>query len=78
MVVINETVKSDLGLANEDTATLSLGGARLPGLPVRMLDLEMHRFVPDGTGFVLVGAPLAYDCAIALSWVQREIRTCVR
>jgi hypothetical protein len=43
-----------------------------------MLDLEMHRFVPDGTGFVLVGAPLAYDCAIALSWVQREIRTCVR
>lgn len=78
MVVLNEKVKADLGLADEDTATLALGGVRLPDLPVRVLDLGMDRFLPEGTGFVLVGAPLAYDCAISLSWAHREIRTCVR
>ena len=33
---------------------------------------------PNGKGFVLVGAPIAFDCAISLSWVHQEMRTCVR
>ena len=36
------------------------------------------RFSPSGDGFVLVGTPPALDCAIAVSWIHRELRTCVR
>ena len=33
---------------------------------------------PNGNGFVIVGAPIAYDCAIAISWAHAEFRTCAR
>jgi hypothetical protein len=33
---------------------------------------------PDGAGFVFVGASLAHDCAIAISWYHAELRTCTR
>ena len=47
------------------------------GIPVRVMDLEvLRRFSPNGDPFVLVGAPLAYRCALAISWAHREIRTC--
>ncbi len=79
MLVVNEGVQADTLIEDEDEVTLSLGGARLSGVPVRVLDLEiLRRWSPDGDGFVMVGAPLAYDCAISISWVHREIRTCVR
>jgi hypothetical protein len=79
MLVVNPGVKTDLQLADEDTATLSLGGATQPDLPVHVLDLPMlRRFSPDGAGFVLVGAPVVWDCALSLSWVHQELRTCVR
>lgn len=79
MVVINRGVQDELGLDDEDVAVLTLGDTSHPDLPVRMLELEvLRRFDPADEGFVLVGAPLAYDCPIALSWVHREIRTCAR
>ena len=33
---------------------------------------------PQGDGFVIVGASVAYDCAIAISWAHAELRTCIR
>ncbi len=78
-LVVNEGVRTDAGLHDEDTATLGLGSAAHPDLPVRVLDLEIfRRWSPNGEGFVMVGAALARDCAISLSWVHREMRTCVR
>jgi len=29
-------------------------------------------------GFVIIGAPIVYDCALALSWAHQEMRMCVR
>lgn len=31
----------------------------------------------NNEGFVIVGAPLAYDCVLAISWAHAELRTCL-
>lgn len=78
-LVVNQGVKRDAGLEDEDTATLGLGSTTHADLPVRVLDLDIFkRWAPNGEGFVMVGAALAHDCAISISWVHREMRTCVR
>jgi hypothetical protein len=78
-LVVNEGVRAGAGLDDEDTVTLGLAGTIHPDLPVRVLDLEIfRRWSPNGDGFVMVGAALAHDCAISLSWVHQEMRTCVR
>ena len=78
-LVVNEPVKTEMQIAAEDEVTLKLGGTSLPDVPVRVLDLAIFRgWDPDNEGFVIVGAPVAYDCAISISWVHQEIRTCVR
>ena len=60
-------------------ATLGIGYASLVDLPIRVLDLPIFGgWDPNDRGFVILGAPIAYDCAISLSWAHKEIRTCVR
>ncbi len=78
-LVVNSRVKTDLALEDDDTATLQLGAKSYEKAPVHTEDLEIfHRWSPNGDGFVMVGAPIAYDCAVSLSWAHRELRTCVR
>jgi hypothetical protein len=78
-LAVNEPVKAAMQIDAGDDVTLSLGATSLYDLPVRVLDLAIFSgWDPDGKGFVIVGAPVAYDCAISVSWVHREIRTCVR
>lgn len=78
-LVVNEPARSQLNIGAEATGTLALGATRFEDLPVRALDLEiLGRWDPNGNGFVLVGAPITYDCALSISWVHRELRTCVR
>jgi hypothetical protein len=78
-VVVNGRVKSDLGIDDVASASLRLGTTTFDRVPVRVEDLEVfHRWSPNGDGFVMVGAPIAYDCAIALSWAHQELRTCLR
>lgn len=78
-LVVNEPVGAEAQIDVEGEGTLSLGGTTLPNLPIRVRDLPLFGgWDPDNDGFVVVGAPVAYDCAISISWVHREIRTCVR
>ncbi len=78
-LVVNEPVRTQTQIDPEDEGTLKLGAMTFSDLPVRTHDLPLFRgWDPNGDGFVVVGAPLAYDCAISISWVHREIRTCVR
>ena len=78
-LVVNEPVKTAMRLDAKDEATLGLGGTKLANLPVQVLDLPIFQgWDPDNRGFVIVGAPVAYDCAISISWAHREMRTCVR
>jgi hypothetical protein len=78
-VIVNERAGEEAGLQPADVATVTLGGAAHPDLPVEVRELEIfERWSPNGDGFVLVGAPIAYGCAVSISWVRREMRTCRR
>ncbi len=77
--VVNQAVKAQAGLDDDDVGTLRLGYATFADTPVQVRDLPLFAgWDPRGNGFVVVAAPIAFDCAIALSWVHMEIRTCVR
>ena len=78
-LVVNERVKTETNIDAEDVATLRIGNTTLTNVPVRAQELEIfHRWAPNGEGFVMVGAPIAFECAISISWVKQEMRTCVR
>lgn len=78
-LVVNDRVQRETQINQADTGTLGIGGTTHANVPVRVLDLDVfHRFVPNGDGFVLVGAAIARECAISISWIHRELRTCVR
>jgi hypothetical protein len=77
--LVSSPAGAALGITGEGTATLGTGAADIRALPVRVEDLPVFsRFDPAGRGFVMLGASMAYDCAISLSWIHRELRTCVR
>ncbi len=78
-VVVNESVKTEASLDDEGVATLKVGNTTLAERRTTVNDLPIFsRFSPNGDGFVLVGAPLALDCVISISYVRQELRTCVR
>jgi len=78
-ILANARVMADGGLSDRPARTLRIGGITLENVPVKETDHPVVRaFSAGGNGFVLVGAPVALDCALSLSWVHREMRTCVR
>ena len=78
-LVMNTGAGTALGLAEEGEVSLTLGAARMDALPGRVNDLPIfERWDPEGTGFLLVGAPIAWECAVAISWMHRELRTCAQ
>ncbi len=78
-LVVSQAVKAQTGIDDDDVGTLRLGYATYADVPARVRDLPLFSgWDPSGKGFVVVGAPITFDCAISLSWVHREIRTCVR
>lgn len=77
--VVNEPVGSQLHLSEKATGTMTMGGQSFADMPLRVRDEpSFQRWDPDNNGFVIVGAPVAWDCAISVSWVHRELRTCIR
>lgn len=46
-------------------------------LPAAVVDSPVFRRWDAQERFVIVGAAVAYDCAIAISWYHSEIRTCL-
>ena len=78
-LLVNAPVKTAEHLDDEDVGELGLGYGTLPDLPVQVSDHPLFAgWDADNNGFVAVGAPLVQDCALSISWVHREIRTCVR
>lgn len=77
-VLANERAIAEAGVKG-GRARVRVGGVTIADAPVAVSDHPViQRFSPNGDGFVLVGAPVALDCVIAVSWVHRELRTCVR
>lgn len=78
-LLVNAPLQAKAQIDDEDAVTLTLGSTRFADVPVSVRDMEMFdRWDPTGNGFVVVGSPVALDCAITISWVHSEMRTCVR
>jgi len=78
-LIVNEGVRTAAGIAEQDVITLGVGSETFADMNVSVMDLDvLKRFDPDSNGFAIVGAPVAYDCAISISWIHQEMRTCVR
>ena len=78
-ILVSQPVRRSLALEGDRTETFKLGDATFTDLPLQVLDVEaVQGWDPSGKGFVFVGAPIASDCAISVSWVHQELRTCVR
>lgn len=60
-------------------ADFRMGYASFPARPTSASD---HPYLGgwggDDVGVVFVGAPVAYDCQIAISWAHAQMRTCPR
>jgi hypothetical protein len=78
-LLVNQAVLDETGATDGSAGTLTLGGTSFPDVPVELSDHpSIERFSPNGDGFVIVGTPPALTCPVAISWVHREMRTCVR
>ena len=76
---VNDGLQSKTGLDADGIGVLGLGDVSMTDMPFTVRDLPiLKRWDPEGNGFVFLGAPIAYDCAISLSWIHQELRTCVR
>ena len=78
-LIINEAARAKSGLEGDHVAKFRMGYGTFPDVPVRMRELAIFKgWDPDNNGFVVIGAPVTYDCAIAISWTHAEMRTCLR
>jgi hypothetical protein len=79
VLAVNDRVMTEASIEGDRVSTLEVGGSSFSDLPVRVLDdAAFGQWTPNGEGFVYVGAPIALDCAISVSYVHQELRTCVR
>jgi len=77
-LLVNQAVLDEGGITGKTVAALELGPSTFHDVPIRLSDNPIiGRFSPNGAGFVLVGAPVVWDCAVSVSWVHQEMRTCV-
>jgi hypothetical protein len=78
-VVVNSGALAKLGVDEESSVSLGVGAVTLGDVSMMVEDSEvLGRFDPDNNGFAIIGASMARDCALSVSWIRREIRTCVR
>ena len=70
-----------LAAAVEDdrVASFRMGYTGWSDLPAKVTDNPTFRgWDPNGNGFVVVGAAIAYECVLAVSYAHEEVRTCLR
>jgi hypothetical protein len=76
---VNDAVRTKGGLSDGKAPAFRMGYAGWTDLPARVTESRLFDgWDPDGNGFVIIGAPVAYDCAIAISWAHAEFQTCIR
>jgi len=77
-LLVNQAVLDEAGVTGKTAGVLKVGSATFRDVPMSLSDHPViSRFSPTGAGFVLLGAPLVWDCAVSVSWVHQELRTCV-
>jgi hypothetical protein len=67
------------GVSDGSIDSFRMGYSAWPSVPVRVgLTPTVSAWGGDERAFAVVGAAVAMDCALAISWRHLEIRTCVR
>jgi len=75
----NEPVRPATSRDGTVLDSFRMGYSGWTDLPVEVSDAPIfRRWVAEGTGFVVIGAPILYECALAISWFHSEMRTCRR
>lgn len=76
--LVNAALVERFGL--DGRAALALGlGDRTFHVPFAVSDHPIfERWDPTGQGFAMLGSSFVAECALSVSWVRRELRTCVR
>ncbi len=78
-IIISEAARAKSGAEGDRVATFRMGYRTFTDVPIRVEELAIFQgWDPEGKGFVVIGAPVTYDCAIAISWAHAEMRTCLR
>ena len=78
-MAVNEPVRTEAGFSGDGLDSFRMGYSGWTDLPVVVTDSPTFQgWDPEGRGFVIIGAPVAYECAIAISWVHAELRTCIQ
>jgi hypothetical protein len=78
-LVVNDRVETEASVVGNTVEHFKIGGTNYSDLSISVENLPLfRRFLPDGGGFVLIGAPVALNCAISISYVHQEMRTCVQ
>jgi hypothetical protein len=78
-LLANQAVADAGHIGDGVASSLTLAGHTWTDLPGEVSDHPViGRFSPNGTPFVLVGTPVTWDCAIAISWIHAELRTCAQ
>ena len=74
---VNEPVRVGAGLEGGSVDSFRMGYSGWDELPVRVTENPIFGgWDPNGDGFVILGAEVARNCAIAISWAHAELRTC--
>lgn len=76
---VNEPIRTATQFSGDRMDSFRMGYAGWTDLAVVVTDSPIFQgWDPQGKGFVIIGAPVAYDCAIAISWAHAELRTCTQ
>lgn len=79
VVQLSPPIADEEGVRDGPIDTFRMGYAGWKGIPAWVgLTPTMQGWGGAERGFVVVGAPIAADCVLAISWRHREIRTCIR
>ena len=78
-IVLSPPLSEKTSYADETMRAVSIGDVTFADVPISVREHPVFQaFDPQGNGFAIVGAPVALDCAISISYVHQEVRTCVR
>jgi hypothetical protein len=76
---VNEPLRAAANIRAGRIDSFRMGYTGWRDLQVAVVDSPViRRWDGEGTGFAIIGAAVAYDCAIAISWAHSELRTCLR
>ncbi len=74
---VNEPVFTAAASEGGTVDSFRMGYSGWSELPISLSDSPIFGgWDPNGDGFVVIGAEVARDCAIAISWAHAELRTC--